>query len=302
MSRIVAINEVGPRDGFQNIKTFIPTATKLKIIEGIIASGVKKVQVTSFMNPKAVPQVIDAKEVATACLQKYSDRKDLTLYGLAANARGVQSAAEVGLGHLSYVISASETHNQENVRKSVQYSMDELKELVKEYSQIHFILDTAMAFECSFEGPISDAQILSHIEKGAETGITSFNICDSNGMATPDLVKSRLSMLMTRYPEFDFRVHIHDTRNMGMLNTLAAIECGVKDIEVSLCGLGGCPFFPGASGNTSTEDLVYMLNKMGYDTGVNFESLLEIAKFTKLNVQGNFSGHHINITSERCYQ
>lgn len=301
MKKTIVICEVGPRDGLQNVAQFVPTETKLQIIDGIVAAGVKRVQCTSFMNPKAVPQMADAPLVAKACLEKYQGT-DVTIYALAANRRGVDSAVQCGITELSFVTSASESHNLANVRKSVAGSVAELKEIIAVYPQLNITWDVAMTFGCAFEGKLSHDHILRHIEQGMELGLRSFNLCDSNGIATPDLVGERVSLIMNHFPEAAFRVHIHDTRNMGMVNTLTAINCGITHVEVSLCGLGGCPFFPGASGNTATEDLVYMLNEMGYDTGVDFPILLQIAKYTQGQVGGNCSGHHIQITDHRCYQ
>ncbi len=297
----VQIFEVGPRDGFQNVSEFIPTDTKLTIIDGLISSGIKNIQCSSFMNPKAVPQLSDAKQVVTTCVEKYKDT-DVLIYALAANRKGVEIGAECGIKHLSFVTSASESHNMSNVKKTVDSSVAELKDIIKNYPDISFTWDVAMAFGCAFEGPLSNDHILKHIDKGIEIGLKSFNLCDSNGIATPDLIENRLRLILDRFQDADFRVHIHDTRNMGMLNSLTALNCGIEKVEVSVCGLGGCPFFPGASGNTSTEDFVYMLNGMGYKTGIDFEKLLEIAKFSAKKIDGNFSGHHIRITGDRCYQ
>lgn len=300
MGTRVTICEVGPRDGLQNVTDFVDTQRKLEIIDGIIASGVKHVQVTSFMNPKAVPQMADAQEVAETCLKRYGDT-DVTISALIANLKGADRAVASGLQNLSFVTSASESHNMANVRKTIDQSVEELKELLRRYPQVNWIWDVSMAFGCAFEGPLSDDTIARHVEKGANAGVRVMNLCDSNGIGTPDLVAGRLRFLLERFPECKFRVHIHDTRNMGMLNTLTAIHCGITEVETAICGLGGCPFFPGASGNTSTEDLVYMLNEMGYETGIDFDRLLETAKFTKAHVNGNFSGHHINIHKNmRC--
>lgn len=293
----IIINEVGPRDGFQNVEDFIETDVKLHIIDSLIESGIKNIQVTSFVNPKAVPQMADAKKIADVCISKYCN-SDVLLYALVPNRRGAELAVESGFNVISYVTSASESHNMANVRKTVNQSVEELKQMVLAYPDIQIIWDVAMAFGCAFEGPLSDDHILRHIHKGADAGVRQFNLCDSCGMATPDMLEERIRKILDEFPQCSFRIHVHDTRNMGMLNTYTAIQCGINSVETSVGGLGGCPFSPGATGNTSTEDLVYMLNSMGYETGIDFDRLLETAKYVKTAVNGNFSGHQIFINKK----
>lgn len=295
MGKYINIKEVGPRDGFQNVKKYIPVETKLQMIEGIVKSGIKNVQITSFMNPKAVPQTSDAAQIAQVCLEKYPNTG---IYALAANKRGVDNACRCGLRNLSFVTSVTEGHNKANVRKSVDESVEELRECMAEYPEICFTWDVSMAFGCSFEGEVTVEQLVRHIEKGLSIGLHRFNLCDTIGIATPLMIEERVLRLLKEFPEEYFSVHVHDTRNMGMVNSLRAIECGITEIETSIGGLGGCPFSPGASGNTSTEDLVFMLNRMGYETGIDFDRLLDVSKGCKEKIEGNYSGHHINIGNE----
>lgn len=295
MSNRIEINEVGPRDGFQNVDDFIETQTKLAIIDGLVGAGLQRIQVTSFVSPKAIPQMRDAREVARACVEKYPD---VGFYALVPNLRGAELAEDCGIREVSFVASVSESHNLANVRKTVSESFAELARIREEHPDLRVILDVATAFGCPVEGAISDAQVTAYIERAAELGQDTFTLCDTIGVATPRLVKERISGLMSEYPDFEFRAHIHDTRNMGMVNTLTAVECGVQSVEMAIGGLGGCPFAQGASGNTSTEDFVYMANDMGYDTGVDFDRLLETAKYAHAHINGNFSGHHINITRD----
>ena len=299
MKKKVYIGEVGPRDGFQGVKTFIPTEVKLSIIDGIIASGVKRIQITSFVNPKAIPQMQDASEVVTECLRKYPG---MDFYALVPNLRGAENAAKCGLKEVSVVISVSEAHNMANVKKTLDEAFEQLKEMVNTFPQMHIILDAATAFGCSIQGVTSYESLKAYIARAQEVGVDTSTICDTIGAANPSQVREYLTRLQEDFPEMTFKAHIHDTRNMGMINSLAAVECGITNVEVSIGGLGGCPFAEGASGNTSTEDFVYMLHAMGYETGINFDKLLETAKYTKEHVQGNFSGHHINITRDRQFQ
>lgn len=296
----VEIIEIGPRDGFQNVSEFIPTDIKLNIIDGVIRSGIKSIQITSFVHPKAVPQMKDAKEIVTSCLEKYSG---VDFFALVPNLYGAKTAVECGLKEISYVISISETHNLKNVKRTHNESFSELSELIKLYPDIKVNLDVATTFGCHYEGEISLEKIMVFLKRAYGIGIRSFNLCDTVGLAHPVLVKKVVKNALKEYPDCEFQIHIHDTRNMGIISSYAAIECGINKIQTSIGGLGGCPFAPGASGNTSTEDFVYMLNKMGYDTGIDFEVLLETAKLLKKNVDGNYSGHHIFINKNKvCNQ
>ena len=287
----INIDEIGPRDGFQNVDVFIPTEIKLRIIDGIVASNINRIQLTSFVSPRAIPQMKDAAEVATACLKKYPEKK---FYALVPNLHGAENAAQCGLKEVSAVISVSESHNIANVRKTLAESFNQLKEMVATFPKVHIILDAATAFGCPVEGVTSYDKLKSYMQRAQDLGIDTSTVCDTIGIAHPNQVKEYFNRLQEDFPMMTFRTHIHDTRNMGMINTLTAIECGITDVELSIGGLGGCPFAEGASGNTSTEDFVYMLHELGYETGVDFDKLLETAKFVKEHVPGDFSGHHIN--------
>ena len=293
MKKTVCINEIGPRDGFQNVEEFIPTSVKIAIIDGAIASGIKRVQLTSFVSPKAIPQMRDAAEVAQACLDRYPD---VSFYALVPNLKGAENAAKCGLKEISAVISVSESHNLANVRKTLDESFAQLGEMVSAFPDVHIILDAATAFGCPDEGITSYGRLKAYMERARDLGINASTVCDSIGVAHPNQVREYFTRLREDFPEMTFRAHIHDTRNMGMINTLTAVECGVTDVEVAVGGLGGCPFAAGATGNTSTEDFVYMLHELGYETGICFDRLLETAKYAKEHVRGNFSGHQINIT------
>jgi len=288
----IEIIEVGPRDGFQNVTDFIPTDYKLKVIDGIIKAGIKSVQITSFVSPKAIPQMRDAKEIAFACLERYPD---LNLFALVPNMYGAKLAVECGIKEIYYVISVSETHNINNVRKSHDESFSELSEIRKAYPHVKINLDVATAFGCHFEGDIPIKKTVAFLKRAHDIGIRSFNLCDTVGLAHPIMVEELVDTSLIEFRDCEFQIHIHDTRNMGIINSYKALERGIMKIQTSLGGLGGCPFAPGASGNTSTEDFVYMLNRMGYNTGVDVNALIEVASDLKEHVSGNFSGHQLLI-------
>ncbi|SHH58963.1 hydroxymethylglutaryl-CoA lyase [Anaerosphaera aminiphila DSM 21120] len=292
----VKIVEVGPRDGFQSIKNFIPTEIKLNAIDKIINSGLNKIQITSFVSPKAIPQMKDSRELAEECLERYPN---VELFALVPNLYGAKTAMEVGLKEVSIVVSLSETHNRANVNKSIEDSINEIDNILQSCSELSITVDIATAFGCPFEGEMQVEDLLKLIEKIGKLGINSFTICDTIGIAYPSQVKNIFESIKKEFPNMRFGAHIHDTRNMGILNSYIAIKNGVNSVQSSIGGLGGCPFAPGASGNTSSEDLVYALNKDGYDTGINFDVLLDAAKYTKENIVGNYSGHHINIENSK---
>ncbi len=296
----VEIIEIGPRDGFQNVKNFIPTDMKLQVVDGIIKSGIKNIQITSFVNPKAIPQMKDAKEIVAKCIDKYSD---VNFFALVPNLQGAKAAVECGLKEITYVISISETHNKKNVKRTHDQSFLELSEITKLFPSLKVNLDVATTFGCHYEGEIPLPNIMKFLKRAYDIGIRSFDLCDTVGLAHPMRVKEVVKNVLKEYTECEFQIHIHDTRNMGIINSYTALECGINKIQTAIGGLGGCPFAPGASGNTSTEDFVYMLNKMGYKTGIDVEAILETAKLLKENVNGNYSGHHIFIDKDNvCNQ
>ena len=297
--RAVEIADVGPRDGFQSIQAFIPTQRKIEIIEGLVQAGVRHIMLTSFVSPKAIPQLRDAAQICAQLLPRYPD---VDFFALPPNRRGVADAWAAGLRRVSYVISVSESHNQANLARSVDISFRDLAQIRAEFPQMHICLDVATAFGCPFEGILPLEKVLAFVERGVSIGVDEFNLCDTVGLATPQQVQALLGTLIPRYPGARFDVHIHDTRNLGILNTMTAIQCGAAQVQTALGGLGGCPFAPGASGNTATEDLVYLLDRMGYETGINFEKLLALARLERRWIDGNYSGHQLNITAPCCVQ
>ena len=297
----IDIYEVGPRDGFQNIKEYIPEATKKEIIDGLIASGIKHIEITSFVSPKAIPQLRDAQDIAKACLETYPN---VDFLALVPNLRGAQTAADVGIQRIAYVVSLSESHNKANINRTHEQSYEALKEIMTQCPQLDIILDLATTFGCPFEGKFLPEQVVEFLKQYVELGVKQVCLCDTIGIANPRQVKDIIAAVWEAYPQLDLQVHIHDTRNLGVACTLAAIEAGVTKVQSTLGGLGGCPFAPGASGNLATEDLVYTLNEMGYDTGVQFEPILQLAKQeVKAIPTGVYSGHHIRIDqTSKCFR
>lgn len=292
MSR-VQIVEVGPRDGFQNLKDYIPVEQKIKVIDDLIVAGVKHIQHTSFVSPKAIPQLKDAKELTSALLEKYPN---FDFFALVPNLYGARSAYELGLRKVSYVVSLSVSHNKANINRTHDESFAELKTIIDTYKDLDVCVDVATVFGCPFEGKYSTDHVLKFLGRIANMGVKEMSLADTIGIANPKQVREIVTAAVKEFPEIEFQVHIHDTRNMGMVNSLVAIESGITKVQSTLGGLGGCPFAPGASGNTATEDLAYMLNDMGYETGIDVDKLIEASKYEKTIItNGNFSGHLVNI-------
>jgi len=293
--------EIGPRDGFQNVKEVIPTEVKLHIIDGIIDAGFKKVQIGSFVSPKAIPQMADFRNVAEQVLNKYAD-SDVEFFCLVPNLKGAQLAYEIGLREITPVMSLTESHNMNNVKKTRQQSVDQIAAIRQAFPDMKLTQDIACVFGCPFEGEVQSLDpLLELIGKLVDAGVDGFTLCDTVGLSYPKLVIDTLDAVRKNFPGREFNIHIHDTRNMGILNSWLALEHGADSVQTTVGGLGGCPFAPGATGNTATEDLIYALNKNGVETGIDFKKILETAKYAFEKIPtGNFSGHQIKVPEHPC--
>ena len=299
MKKKIEIIEVGPRDGFQSVKSdccLISTEEKLTVIDAIIDAGVRHMEFTSFVSPKAIPQLADSAEVTRASLAKHSDKD---LFALVPNLRGAQNAYALGLRKVCYVVSLSKSHNKANINRTHEQSLEAYQEIRRELPDLDIIVDLATAFGCPFEGKYEEPErAVDFLKDYVDTGMNTCCLCDTIGIADPAQVRRLITAIQAAYPNLELMVHFHDTRGLGMVNTLTAIDLGLTKVQSALGGLGGCPFAPGASGNLSTEDLVWMLNEMGYDTGISFSKLLAAAKQQSTAVPGQYSGHHICIQQE----
>ncbi len=289
--------DVGPRDGFQNVRTFIETQTKLAIIDGIYKAGIRDMEVTSFVSPKAIPQMADAAEVARKVIDIYPDMR---VIALVPNLRGAQNAWDAGIREAACVISASEAHNKANINRTIQESIKGLAEMIRTFPGLKVRLDVATAFGCPFAGKVPEEDVLYLIGEAAKAGVDDVTLCDTIGVANPKQVQSLVKKVKEEFPRFPLALHFHNTRGMGLANIFAAIEVGVEHYETSVGGLGGCPFAPGSEGNTATEDTVNMLGSMGYETGVNLEKLLEAVQYTKEHVEAPLTGKMLGVTASSC--
>ena len=291
--REVLITEVCPRDGFQNIDKFIETETKIEIVDSLIQAGFKKIQVTSFVNPKAVPQMRDATEVAKHMISKYPD---ILFTALVPNLKGAQLASDCGIKEVSYVVSASERHNQENVRRSISESFDELKIIKSNLPHLRVKVDIATAFGCPFLGDIPLEQVEFMIDNSIQIGADEIFLADTIGIGNPMQVDRMLKVLKVKYPDLRFGFHMHDTRGMGLANIMVALQNGYDKFEAATGGLGGCPFAPGAAGNVATEDLINMLHSMEIRTGVDLNKLLDTTNIIKGKIKPELVSHMSNVS------
>ncbi|MBS7544212.1 hydroxymethylglutaryl-CoA lyase [Ancylobacter oerskovii] len=272
----VHIQEVVTRDGLQIEPRFLPTGQKIALIDALSDTGVSKIEVTSFVSPKAVPNLADAAEVARGIRRNPA----VTYVALVPNLRGAQAALDAGMDELNLVMSVSETHNLANMRMTPEQSLDGFRAIVEAAKGNPARLNgsIATAFGCPFEGAQPQDKVLALAERYLEAGLHSITLADTTGMANPRQVGRLVAGFRARFGEVPLTLHFHNTRGMGLANALAALEQGADRFDASLGGLGGCPFAPGATGNVVTEDLVHMLEEMGVPTGVDLPRLLELAR------------------------
>jgi hydroxymethylglutaryl-CoA lyase len=274
--KFVTVTEVGTRDGFQAEPEFIATADKVATINGLIDAGVRSIEATSFVSPRALPQLADAAEV----LAQVHRNPNVRLAVLVPNARGAERAAAAKADMMVGFISASESHCKTNLNKSIDQAIADFAEVVPIARQWDIKLRGAVAtaFGCPFEGEVSLDNILKIVGSYHAHGIRNITFGDTTGMATPPVVTRVVDAVRNKYPEMEIALHFHNTRGVGLANVMNGLQLGVREFESSIAGLGGCPFAPGATGNICTEDLVYLLEECGYETGIDLEKLIGVAK------------------------
>lgn len=270
----VFIREVAPRDGFQSWPDFIPTEDKLRIVEAIMAAGIKEMETTSFVSPKAIPQMSDAAEV-----MRRAPRPGCRHAALVPNYKGAQLAVDAGAEQLVVVISVSEKHNLENVRRTVSESIADLDAIFALAGEKGVPVLGAMgtSFGCPYAGDVPEDDVWRVAEAYLNRGAAMVALADTTGMATPPRVKSLVKGFIQRFPEARFTLHLHNNRGTAMANLYAALEAGADTFDTALGGIGGCPNVPKAAGNLSTEDVVYLLEDMGVSTGVDLCEIIKAA-------------------------
>ena len=271
----VAVTEVGTRDGFQSEAVFIPTADKAGVIDALIGAGVTHVEATSFVSPRAVPQLADAHEV----LARVARRADAHLSALVPNPRGAERALGAGVDEMVSFVSASETHNRANLNAPIADSLANVAEVAAiARGRVPLRGAIACAFGCPFEGEVPVDAALRVADAYAALGIDRLTLGDTTGMATPPTVARLVQAIGGRFPQMRVALHFHNTRGIGLANVMVGLDLGIREFESSIGGLGGCPFAPGATGNVCTEDLVYLLEESGFDTGVDLDALIAVAQ------------------------
>jgi hydroxymethylglutaryl-CoA lyase len=270
----ILISEVGPRDGLQSVKATMATADKLRWIDALAASGLREIEVASFVPAQLLPQMADAALV----VQHARRHTALRVMALVPNLRGAKNALQAGAQKLTLPVSASPAHSLANVRKTPEAMVDEVRAVLRLRDDIApgvpVEVGMSTAFGCTLQGAVPEADVLRLAVLLAQAGVDEIGLSDTTGMGNPAQVKRMFTALYREIGALTGAAHMHNTRGLGLANCLAAYEAGVRTFDSSLGGLGGCPYAPGASGNVVTEDLVFMFEAMGVDTGVDLETLM----------------------------
>ncbi|MGN6571948.1 MAG: hydroxymethylglutaryl-CoA lyase [Pseudolabrys sp.] len=275
MSRLY-IQEVGPRDGLQIEPRFLETPKKIALIDDLSRCGFAKIEVTSFVSPRRVPNLADAAHVTARIRRDPS----VVYVALVPNLRGTRNAIAAEMNEINLVMSASETHNRENMGMDCEHSLMAFAAISPEAQKAGVALNgsIATAFGCPFEGPQAPARVLGFVERYLSLGFGGITLADTTGMANPAQVKSLVKDVLSLVEPAALTLHFHNTRGMGLANAVAAADAGAVRFDASVGGIGGCPFAPGATGNVCTEDLVHMFEAMGVPTGVDLSALILISQ------------------------
>ncbi len=265
----VSIREVGPRDGLQN-EAPVPTADKVRLINALGQTGVKRIEAVSFVHPKAIPQMADADEVWASITKVPGVRYS----ALVPNLKGTQRALDAGFTEIEVVVSASDTHNRRNINRSTEESLGEISSILAK-TPVEVIIATS--FGCPYEGDVDPARVAGIVDRVVADGAQRVAFGDTTGMATPVRVRKVIEAVRANHPDLPLLLHFHNTRGTALANVLTALDLGITEFDASVGGLGGCPYAPGATGNVATEEVVHMLHDMGIDTGIDLEKMIEVA-------------------------
>jgi len=275
----VSIYEVSPRDGLQNEASMLPLEGKKQLVAALVATGLRRIELTSFVSPKWIPQLADADDLA----RQVKASPGVTFSALVPNAKGLERARAAGLSEIAVFLSASETHNRKNTNRSIESSLETFEEVVPPALQsgmrVRAYLSTLWG--CPYEGEIDLPRALDITERLLSLGCYQVSLGDTIGVGTPCQTERVLGVFLEKVPPEKIALHFHDTRGTALPNVLVGLGLGVRDFDASIGGLGGCPYAPGAAGNVATEDLVYMLHGMGIETGLDLDKLIEAAKLAE---------------------
>ncbi|MEE3952379.1 hydroxymethylglutaryl-CoA lyase [Peribacillus frigoritolerans] len=274
----VEIIEVGPRDGLQNEPIAIPTEKKKELISRLAKAGFSRMETTSFVHPKWVPQMADSEEIAHFCKEL-----GINYIALTPNLKALERAISAEVPQMAVFVGASSEFNKKNINKTTSESLDECEPMFAKAKKEGMFIRAyiSMAFSCPFQGSVSFEEVKEVCDRFIKLGADEIDVGDTNGQANPQLVYERFSRLRDLYPDTTFVGHFHDTRKMALANVVASMQAGISKFDSSVGGLGGCPYSPGATGNVSTEELLDMVSSMGCQTGVDFNELIKISPFAK---------------------
>ena len=290
----VTIYEVGPRDGLQNEARLIPSDDKVAFIDALSATGLRAIEITSFVNPRWIPQLADAAEVA----RRVTRKPGVAYSALVPNRQGLDSAMAAGMKEVAVFMSASETHNKKNVNKTIAATLEAFRETVPPAlaAGLKVRAYVSTVYGCPYEGKVDPQRAVDLCRDLRALGCYQVSLGDTIGVANPRQVRDVLSRVFKEIPVGDVAVHFHDTRGTALANILVSVEMGVTTVDSALGGLGGCPYAPGASGNVATEDVVYMLEEMGMRTGVDMDKLMAASQLASTLV-----GHEMPSKFYRAY-
>ena len=276
----VSIREVGPRDGLQN-EAPVPTGAKLRLLDALGATGLRRIEAVSFVNPAAIPQMADADEVWAAVAATAAP--GVRYSALVPNSRGAQRALAAGCREIEVVVSASDTHNRHNVNRSTAESLDDIAALIELLHGAGASAEVIVAtsFGCPYEGDIDPARVAAIVDRVLADGADRVAFGDTTGMATPRRVIEVVAPIRERHPATPVLLHFHNTRGTALANIFAALQLGITEYDASVGGLGGCPYAPGASGNVATEEVVHLLHDLGISTGIDLEALIGAARLAE---------------------
>lgn len=282
----VSVYEVGPRDGLQNESRMVPTEDKIAFVDALARTGLSRIEITSFVSPRWIPQLADGREVATSVQRPEGVR----MSALVPNRRGLDNAIAAGMKEVAVFLSASETHNKRNVNKSIAETLRAFDDVVQpaQDAGLKVRAYVSTVFGCPYEGEVDPNRVLSLCKDLLTTGVYEISLGDTIGVANPLQVESVLRLLLAEVEADKLAVHFHDTQGTALANCAVALTTGITTVDSSIGGLGGCPYAPGASGNLATEDLVAMLHGMGVETGVDLDALVECSRMAT-----EFVGHEL---------
>jgi hydroxymethylglutaryl-CoA lyase len=293
----VKIIEIGPRDGLQNEPTFLDTEKKIALIHQLVESGFKEIEATSFVHPKWIPNLADAERVIEAVRHLPAD-----FYALVPNERGYERAVNSGVNGVTFVLSATDSHSQNNLKCTTEDSITQLASLVKrvEKDGLQYRASVSTVFGCPFEGNPGLEKIVRIVAQLENIGFKRIGLCDTIGIANPYQVYTWMKKLRELFSEIEFELHFHNTYGRGLANVVAGLQAGVYAFDSSIGGLGGCPYAPGATGNISTEDLVSLMTEMNISTGINQNKMLETSNILREFLNKDLDSQIWRVSTAAC--